>query len=185
MAARRECRRSRMIAAAAIHRPRHCLIRFSKPNKNPYAVEFFGFVGAAVPTSCRHRQRCTLGRKDSRSCTRPVVVDLVDTEVAFEKRCHKHKWRNESPPEACDSVVFAGRSFGLVSARRTSGTDCSAIVGQAQTRSKRISSRFRLHRLRSVGMKSLGRIAATTSVLRVLNAPLLPTDSLTCFSPAT
>ena len=54
-----------------------------------------------------------------------VVVDLVDTEVAFEKRGHEHKWRNktlpEAEPEACDCVVFARRSFEMVSARRTSG----------------------------------------------------------------
>ena len=52
-------------------------------------------------------------------------MDLVDTEVAFEKRGHKHKWRNkallEAEPETCDYVVFARRSFELVSARRTSG----------------------------------------------------------------
>jgi hypothetical protein len=53
-----------------------------------------------------------------------VVVDLVDTEVAFEQRGHKHERRNkalpEPQPEARDHVVFAHRSFGLVRSRSTS-----------------------------------------------------------------
>src|SRR5437879_173366 len=53
-----------------------------------------------------------------------VVVDFVDTEVAFEQRGHEHKWCNkampEAEPEARDSMVFARRSFGLVGVRRTS-----------------------------------------------------------------
>src|SRR6266404_3257769 len=48
-----------------------------------------------------------------------VVVDLVDTEVVFEQRGDKHERRNkalpEPKPEACGQVMFACRSFGLVS----------------------------------------------------------------------
>ena len=41
----------------------------SKLKKNPFGVELIGFVGAAE-TGCSYRQRCTLGRTDSQSCTR-------------------------------------------------------------------------------------------------------------------
>jgi hypothetical protein len=42
----------------------------SASEKDPCAVQLIGFVGAAVPSGCRHRQGCTLGRTDSRNCTR-------------------------------------------------------------------------------------------------------------------
>src|SRR5207244_3078638 len=53
-----------------------------------------------------------------------VVVDLVDTEVAFEQRGHKYERRNkalpEPKPEACNHVVFASRAFRLDSSWSTS-----------------------------------------------------------------
>jgi hypothetical protein len=52
-------------------------------------------------------------------------VDLVDTEVSPEQRDHEHKGRNkalpEAEPEARNSTVLAGRSFGRVRAGRASG----------------------------------------------------------------
>src|SRR5260370_25078445 len=54
-----------------------------------------------------------------------IVVDLVDSEVAFEQRGQKDERRNkalpETKPEAPDHVVFACCSFELVSSRVTSG----------------------------------------------------------------
>src|SRR5258708_12825558 len=47
-----------------------------------------------------------------------IIVDLVDAEVAFEQRGHKHERRDktlpEPKPEARDLAVFVCRSFVLV-----------------------------------------------------------------------
>ena len=68
-------RRTKMITATAM-RPLTAISSnplapdVSASERDPCAVQLIGFVGAAVPSGCRHRQGCTLGRTDSRSCTR-------------------------------------------------------------------------------------------------------------------
>ena len=65
-----------------------------------------------------------------------VVVELVDTEVAFEQRNHKDERRNKAlpkpKPEARDHVLFARGSFEQVRSRSTS----SQNVQQQQDKHK-------------------------------------------------
>jgi hypothetical protein len=74
-----------------------------------------------LPTRClvtAATKEASEAEQEAEVVPRSVVVDLVDIEVAFEQRGYKDERRNkalpEPKPEACDRIVFARRSFGLI-----------------------------------------------------------------------